>query len=461
MFKNTGGKEVESKKGSKMPVSDINHNYNGQVLAVALCLESWLLKELKKSENWYKNQEEGFKKIIEGYCSKNYCGENKNTLKKLMHNIRKKRNKIAHPKWGWKTGGKEKEELMKILSSPCAQKVINVINKSKKKEAIPYFASIKDFSEMRMWALEIERLLDIQGKTGMTKVKIDSSLLYDMGNAGDFIKHGALAVYVNWWAEQAKKAGRTNAKLRFADPFAGQPWGWVKPKILKRLEKISADSPLRCAWDGKGPNKDSHKYYGSSYVVRHAAQKASIETEILASDKDEGKRKNLQAADVELIEKHHPQKFAPKDGYTILDIAENFDLILLDPYGNFLPQAVSGKGWLNQIVRKANEKLCVMVFVLDKYCKNDPIRKGGGYQKHHEDYEKWKKKNEKNILFLRCPSIKNSPVKGEKYDMEVLLISKQFCQFPKEAEELWDNLSYFASDLSKVLGKGTKVTMRR
>ncbi len=45
-----------------------------------------------------------------------------------------------------------------------------------------------------------------------------ASLPYDMGNAGDMIKHGLLAEYVEWWCVSQRK------RIKFLDPFGGRPW---------------------------------------------------------------------------------------------------------------------------------------------------------------------------------------------------------------------------------------------
>ena len=43
------------------------------------------------------------------------------------------------------------------------------------------------------------------------------TLPYDMGNAGDLLKHGVLAEHVRWHAVWA-------CRFDFLDPFGGKPW---------------------------------------------------------------------------------------------------------------------------------------------------------------------------------------------------------------------------------------------
>lgn len=57
-------------------------------------------------------------------------------------------------------------------------------------------------------------------------------LPYDMGNAGDLLKHGLLAEFTQWWC-------RLNAKpLRFIDPFGGRPW--AVPPVPRVVERVTA-----------------------------------------------------------------------------------------------------------------------------------------------------------------------------------------------------------------------------
>ena len=48
------------------------------------------------------------------------------------------------------------------------------------------------------------------------------SLPYDMGNAGDLLKHGVLAEFVRWRCESGRPG-------RFIDLFGGEPEGPAVP----------------------------------------------------------------------------------------------------------------------------------------------------------------------------------------------------------------------------------------
>ena len=288
-------------------------------------------------------------------------------------------------------------------------------------------------------------------------VMVSCSLRYDMGNAGDIIKHGVLAEFAEWW----------DGPLRFADPFGGRPWGVAKKEV--REHRVWPIRNSDCAlWraqekDNRLADGGLEKYYGSSHVVLNIASESST---VFVSDYDKLTRKDLQAAGrirelrslpstLKLIEKKL-HSYDPRDGYSILkpECAKNFDLILIDPYADFLRDelaAHAGKSEENGNFHKIkevislNDHLWVAVFVLMK--EDDQVRT---YDKLRG---KWFKEH---FIALRCFRFQGSKVPaGESdYDMEILLVSKRLADNDSSIKTLRKNIATFKMAAEKALGKG-------
>ncbi len=147
-------------------------------------------------------------------------------------------------------------------------------------------------------------------------------LCYDMGNAGDLLKHGILAEYTKWWC-------RINSKpICFLDPFGGRPWTESpKAEVTSRVKTLS-DFALFLAQPE--PEK---RYYGSSHVVLHMAQAIGHDARVFVSDRDSDALEDL--CDSGLVKLCY-SGFDPEDGFTILDTNIEANLLLLDPFEDFL-----------------------------------------------------------------------------------------------------------------------------
>ena len=124
-----------------------------------------------------------------------------------------------------------------------------------------------------------------------------------------------------------------------------------------------------------------------------------------------------------------------------------FDLILLDPFGDFLLNEFgrdrTQTGHFTSISRavKRNPDLCVMLFVLDM--KENYI---------HKSYLEEKEKMKDFSFSLRCSKLENTGVRGEaKYNTEILLISKRFAEGTTSIEELVCRLRNLGRTLETVL----------
>ena len=281
----------------------------------------------------------------------------------------------------------------------------------------------------------------------MSEVMVSCSLRYDMGNAGDIVKHGVLAEFARWWCKNGRE-------LRYADPFGGRPWGWPKMDIIRN--RLNAFKDSGCAlWKAQKESecvKSGGLYYGSSHVVVNAAKAAGGRAAVWADDFDKIARADLKVSGLAIIsDKVQRCRGRPWNGYSILDpdiLQEGrFDLILLDPHADFLRKELSAKpdeGQFRKISKAIidNPDLWVAVFVLVE-------------GENQEEYEKRRREyfGGRGIA-LRCPSIsaQDQPDGERHYDMEILLVSSRLESVSPPVSELRENIGKFKAAAEKALG---------
>ena len=233
------------------------------------------------------------------------------------------------------------------------------------KRTLDHRIDFKEFSQIRRDCLAIDKWAEekLKFETGVRDVMVSHSLPYLMGNAGDVIKHGALAELVAW-----RFANCHDKPLRYADPFGGRPWGApLSAKIPERIKKISPECALRAAQ----PNP-ALRIYGSAHVVLNVAAAAEGKAHVFASDSDKLARSDLEASGLRLLSESGGYKH--KDGYSILKAADKFNLILIDPFSNFLRDEFwkrDGKYFpeMLRVVQSHNE-LWLAVFTLNMNPRN-------------------------------------------------------------------------------------------
>jgi hypothetical protein len=252
----------------------------------------------------------------------------------------------------------------------------------------------------------------------------DTSLPYDTGNAGDLVKHGLLAEFTQWWCEHEGQ------RLRFLDPFGGRPY--VSPpnaEVTRRVEALP-----RCALRDAQPDPGT-RYYGSSYVVINAARVAKCVAEVSISDSDPEARRAFSGTEVRVLAS---PGFCPSDGFSILNAEVAGDLLLLDPFANFLPRQASD---VIPRIAKVSERIACVLFVLNLDPNNSVGRSWRTLRSTHLS-EAWS---------LHCPRLPNRGVVGEsKYEVEVLLAWRRLTEHPA-GNELAARLRSYAQLLSAVL----------
>ena len=405
-----------------MQIEDII--YDAAVLKMGVCLERFLKHHPNVSSN-------DVRSMINEFC----MGDDK--TRRWMHQIWDERNEVAHP-----------------------------LNERKWKSAHPdertdAIFNYGRFQKIRQIGLELDkRLKNTTGDhTGMSEIMVSSSLPYDMGNAGDLLKHGALATFVDWFLRYGAK------EIRYADPFGGRPWGYIfKDETRRRMEKLESPqmdvgrggassmppqhrkSSLPVIQHAQPHWREYGKYYGSSHVVRNIAEARNKIVHVFASDKDKLARSDLEASGISPIKDHDPE-----NGFGILDKKhdERFDLVLLDPFADLLRNEFGGyrrerpTGHFDSIFQavERNPELCVVLFVL--HVEGDRI--ATGYAE--------KRKNIRDFSFsMRCPRIRGTEVDGEDgYDMEILLTSMRFAKKDHSVGALKGCLAELARTLEEVL----------
>jgi hypothetical protein len=253
-----------------------------------------------------------------------------------------------------------------------------------------------------------------------------------MGNAGDFVKHGVLAEFTQWWFEHQSRT------LRFLDPFAGRPWVEPpKPEVTRRVQALPW-----CAMRDAQPHPD-RRYYGSSFVVINTtARSAGASAEVFVSDSDSEARDSFSECDPSLHDLEIPG-FCSSDGFSILGSDVDADLLLLDPFADFLPKRARNE--IPRIANASNRVACVL-FVLNL----NPANRVG------QQYRCLRSKYLPTAWSLHCPKLRDAAVLGEsRYGVDVLLAWQPLADHPKK-DALRNRLRSYAGFLSEVLN--TRVT---
>ena len=270
----------------------------------------------------------------------------------------------------------------------------------------------------------------------------DDSLPYDMGNAGDLLKHGVLAEYVRWQCE-------LGVPLRFLDPFGGEPWGRAAPEVARRVRALPAGA-LRDAQAGI----ERGRYHGSGLVVRHTAEAAGTMARILSGDASTARRERLRASGLGMLDEAFPARATKKehgpeagyDGYRMLDRiadgAEPGDLVLIDPF--FDDFVGSRAGDVVPSVARLTERAVALLFVLNP----NPDDADG------ERFDALLRRHLRGAWRVACPPVRDTGVRGEAtYYAEIVLAGcfRLAAKAGGDAGVLWRRLADFTWQLAATL----------
>ena len=273
-------------------------------------------------------------------------------------------------------------------------------------------------------------------------MKSISGLPYDMGNAGDLLKHGVLAEFVRW---RRNASVMVSSPLRFFDFFGGKPWEEnAHQEVVRRVQSLTDTALLEAQ-----PEIAQGRYYGSSHLVWQAAENARVgEIFVHASDADKKRDLDLQNSGLLSMEEVNLQPSCPtgnKSPYNAYDAFRNWvdskicvsgNLALVDPFGDFLPRKSAVV--VPQMARMS-EQATVVLFALNLNPTNPVGRR----------FDRLLKAHLPNALKMTCPPICNSTVKGEgKYYADVVLAGPNM----SDAGGLQMQLSAFTEKLAAVLG---------
>ena len=265
------------------------------------------------------------------------------------------------------------------------------------------------------------------------------TLPYDMGNAGDLLKHGVLAEVVHWQCEQG-------VALRFIDLFGGKPWEEPVPsKVARRVRGLGSACVLRAA---QKTDIEDGRYYGSGWVVRNVGEATECGTvRVLTTDRDQGHRELLRDSGLSLITEDFPNADL-SDGYAafendVIPNAKNGDLVLIDPFANFLRDDHRAPRVIPLIAKMA-KRAAVLLFALNL----DPGNWVG------RRFDKLLKEHLPGAWRLTCPPLKHTRIKGEsRYHSEVVLAAHWLGEGKGsgDTDALRKRLTAFAEQLAGVL----------
>ena len=274
-----------------------------------------------------------------------------------------------------------------------------------------------------------------------------SSLPYDMGNAGDLLKHGVLAEFVRWRIER-------DAPVRFLDLFAGEPFACVASETVRRVRWL-AGSALTEAQTGI----DECRYFGSGKLVYNLGKRLDADVPVFVGDCDSKRLKKLLACDLQPLKDAFPDAFdhsGKYDAYAAFEKiarkARKEDVALIDPFKEFLPRKAE------MIVPRMEEmadRAAVVLFALNK----DP---GNRVASRFDDLLK---DHLKGAWRMTCPPLPYRGLRGEsQYHAEVVLASRDLRGDCPDTAGLKASLEDLAWNLAKVLclcGDGARMLMPR
>lgn len=263
------------------------------------------------------------------------------------------------------------------------------------------------------------------------------SLPYDMGNAGDLLKHGVLAEFVRWQCE-------SNGSFRFLDPFGGEPWCPPVSEVARRVRSL----PEHCALRSAQSDVDRGRYYGSGLVARRTAEACGhAGARVLVSDRDPARRERLQEYGLTILTEDFPGcGVRGYDGYAafdeIVDGAKDGDLVLIDPFHRFLPDKASA------VVPRMAEmagRAAVLLFALNL----DPDNRVG------RRFDDLLRKHVPGAWRMTCPPLHDTGVRGEStFHAEVILAARAFQDArQRDGDALWMRLRQFSRHLAAALDR--------
>ena len=264
-----------------------------------------------------------------------------------------------------------------------------------------------------------------------------TSLPYDMGNAGDLLKHGVMAEFL-----RASLIFRPAQPIRFLDLFGGEPYcDGVCEEIVERVNGLSG-----CALNEAQTDIRDGLYYGSGMLARKLGDRFGDRLSVVASDGDEGRRKRLRDSGLKMLGDEFPELAAldAYDGYAALDVIQHEtsrkDLILIDPYAEFLKPCQNGQNRAESVIpimEKMAQCSAVLLFALNL----NPFNRVG------RRFDALQRANLSGAYIMTCPPIRQSGIKGEsKYFADVILAAPG--AFRNESETV-----YFRSRLEALAGK--------
>ena len=274
------------------------------------------------------------------------------------------------------------------------------------------------------------------------------ALPYDMGNAGDLLKHGVLAEFVRWQCEQGKS-------FRFFDLFGGEPYGKPVAEVAKRVHALP-ECTLRAAQTGINDDR----YYGSGLLVRKVAEQTGNGSVLVFTDDScPARRKRLRDSGLLILHEEFPDygvgPDGEYDGYTafrkIIEEAKDDDLVLIDPFAEFL------KGKAKTVIPQMEEtakRAAVLLFALNLKPHNSVGRKFDDLLKRHL----------RGAWRMTCSRLPKRGIRGEsKYDAEIVLATQSFLEHRESPDivELRTRIEDFTKNLADVLNLPAQQLMPR
>ena len=260
-------------------------------------------------------------------------------------------------------------------------------------------------------------------------------LPYDPGNSGDLLKHAWLAVLVRWLLSL------TDSVLSYADPFAGE-WDYeLLPAVARRFGNLRGT--LLAHYSGAAWQQG--RYLGSTGLVGTVASLERRPAQIWVGDKCKDRVARL-VADHGCRELPEPQ-----DGYAVLRRSERYDLLLIDPFADFLDEAPR---LVPEIVARAADCSMLLFIVSPQHSPHLRARCADALRQEC-------RRRGASVIGAGIAGPSESAIRGERgHDMEVVFLPRADLE-ASTRDELLAALSAAAAQVAAALGDGIEARVWR
>ncbi len=249
---------------------------------------------------------------------------------------------------------------------------------------------------------------------------MNSPLPYDMGNAGDLLKHGVISEILACWVRSGP------GTPSFYDPFGGVPW--QDPPHHRVVQRVKALNGFTIQ---DAQSDIENRYLGSGHIARAVGEKLNSTIEVYVGDRNSDRLENLVQCGLQPIELPNYDR---GDGYSLLKCSTPDSLVLIDPFADFLPDHPPD---VFPDIRDVASNCIVVLFILLDPNNTEAI----------QTYRDQRNALLQHVWSIYCPPLSGTGILGEStYGAEVVI-----CMPPRVISNMGSPLKRALSAYTKAL----------